>query len=100
MQDNSPLAPALDRAGASAAPPPPAEAVPAAAPLFRARSDLPKAADKPAIPAIPPVIPIVRAPDDPGVDDDERVTDDFAERIAPASGQASGWRGFLSRWGG
>jgi HemY protein len=98
-QDNSPLVPAVDRTPAPAAPPPPAEAVPAAAPLFRARSDLQKA-DKPAAPAVPPVIPIVRAPDDPGVDDDQPATDEFAERIAPASGQASGWRGFLSRWGG
>jgi HemY protein len=26
--------------------------------------------------------------------------DEFAEQIAPASGQTGGWRGFLSRWGG
>ncbi len=80
--------------------PPPTEAVPAAAPpLFRARADLPKMADKPAGPAIPAVIPIVRAPDDPGIDD-EPGADEFAEQIAPAQGQAGGWRGFLSRWGG
>jgi HemY protein len=81
-------------------PPPPTEAVPAAAPpLFRARQDLPKAADQPSAFAIPAVIPIVRAPDDPGIDD-ESEADEFAERIAPAQGQAGGWRGFLSRWGG
>jgi HemY protein len=45
------------------------------------------------------VIPIVRAPDDPGVDDGLE-NDEFAEKIAPATGQAGGWRGFLSRWGG
>jgi HemY protein len=48
---------------------------------------------------IPAVIPIVRPPDDPGVDDEPAV-DEFAEQIAPAQGQAGGWRGFLSRWGG
>jgi hypothetical protein len=25
---------------------------------------------------------------------------EFAEQINPAQGQAGGWRGFLSRWGG
>ena len=50
-------------------------------------------------PTIPAVIPIVRAPDDPGIDD-EPEADEFAERIAPAQGQAGGWRGFLARWGG
>ena len=49
-------------------------------------------------PAIPPVIPIVRAPDDPGIDDDPLV-DEFAESD-PAQGQAGGWRGFLARWVG
>jgi HemY protein len=76
--------------------PPPAETpVVTAAPLFRARADLGKA--NPA--AIPPVIPILRAPDDPGIDD-EPVSDEFAEQISPPQGQAGGWRGFLSRWGG
>jgi HemY protein len=69
--------------------------------LFRARTDLPKdaASDtaKRAPTDIPPVIPILRAPDDPGIDD-EVVADEFAEPLPPA--QAGGWRGFLSRWGG
>jgi len=90
-QDNSPAKPAADDT---------AEAVPAAAaPLFRARSDILKAADKAAAPVIPAVIPIVRPPDDPGIDD-EAQTDEFAERPAPAQGQEGGWRGFLARWGG
>ncbi|THD54688.1 MAG: hypothetical protein E8A46_07360 [Bradyrhizobium sp.] len=102
-QDNSPARPAA----AEPAPvpvPPPTEAVAASAPpLFRARQDLPRqdlptAAGRPA-PAIPAVIPIVRAPDDPGIDD-EPESAEFAEQIAPVQGQAGGWRGFLSRWGG
>jgi HemY protein len=107
-QDNSPARPAAAEP-APAPVPPPTEAVAAAAPpLFRARQDLPRhdlpkqdlptAAGKPA-PAIPAVIPIVRAPDDPGIDD-EAESDEFAEQIAPVQGQAGGWRGFLSRWGG
>ncbi|SHK71547.1 HemY protein [Bradyrhizobium lablabi] len=64
-------------------------------PLFRARQDLPKTAPQ----NIPPVIPIVRPPDDPGIDDGP-VSDEFAEQVGPAQGQAGGWRGFLSRWGG
>jgi HemY protein len=44
------------------------------------------------------VIPILRAPDDPGVDD-EGGRDKFAEQIGPPVSQAGGWRGFLSRWG-
>jgi HemY protein len=68
-------------------------AVPAA--LFRARGDLGKA---PAAP-IPAVIPIVRAPDDPGVDDESAQIDEFAEQIGKPKAQAGGWRGFLSRWG-
>ncbi|MDB5577946.1 MAG: hypothetical protein JWR80_3122 [Bradyrhizobium sp.] len=78
------------------APPPPTESAPApaAAPLFRARQDIPKTTPSP----IPAVIPIVRAPDDPGIDDDP-VNDEFAEQINPAQGQAGGWRGFLARWG-
>jgi HemY protein len=79
--------------------PPPTEAVPAAAPpLFRARQDIPKVADKPALASIPAVIPIIRAPDDPGIDD-EAVSDEFTDQINPPPGQAGGWRGFLSRWG-
>jgi HemY protein len=80
------------------APAPPQAAEPApvvAAPLFRARQDIPKAVPAP----IPAVIPIVRAPDDPGIDD-EGAPDEFAQQIAPPKAQAGGWRGFLSRWGG
>jgi HemY protein len=109
-QDNSPAKPAAAALAPAAPSPPPTEAVPAAAPpLFRARQDLarrdlakqdlPKMADKPATSAIPAVIPIVRAPDDPGIDD-EPESAEFAEQIAPVQGQAGGWRGFLSRWGG
>ena len=67
----------------------------AATPVFRARADLGKQAAAP----IPDVIPIVRAPDDPGVDDDGPV-DEFAEQIGTPKAQAGGWRGFWSRWGG
>jgi HemY protein len=45
------------------------------------------------------VIPILRAPDDPGIDDDA-VSDEFEGPLHPAPAQAGGWRGFLSRWGG
>ncbi len=65
-----------------------------AAPLFRARHDIPKTSP----PGIPAVIPIVRPPDDPGIDD-EGPSDEFAEQIAPPTAQVGGWRGFLSRWG-
>jgi HemY protein len=44
------------------------------------------------------VIPIVRAPDDPGVDDEQDVRDEFAE--LNAGRQAGGWRGFIGRIGG
>jgi HemY protein len=78
-----------------APPPPSAESAPVtSAPLFRARSDL----GKPAL-SVPPVIPIIRPPDDPGIDEDAP-TDEFAEPVTPVQGQAGGWRGFLSRWGG
>jgi HemY protein len=96
---NSSVKPAVEPAMVVAPAPPPTEAVAAAAPpLFRARQDIPKAADKAAQAGIPAVIPIIRAPDDPGIDD-EPVTDEFTEQINPAPGQAGGWRGFLSRWG-
>jgi HemY protein len=62
--------------------------------LFRARADLSKAGATP----IPVVIPIIRAPDDPGIDE-EAFVDEFAEQIGPPKAQAGGWRGFLSRWG-
>ena len=79
-----------------AASPKPAEPAPSRpAPLFRSRQDIPKAVPAP----IPAVIPLIRAPDDPGVDDDGPA-DEFAEQIGPPKAQAGGWRGFLSRWGG
>ena len=80
-------------------PPPPAEP-PAvtAAPLFRSRQDI-DGQDRRKSPSIPAVIPIVRAPDDPGIDD-EGNRDEFAEQIRATPGQGGGWRGFLSRWGG
>jgi HemY protein len=107
-QDNSPspkpaensaepvvtLPPPSAPAPAATAPPP--EAVPAApAPMFRARTDL----TKPAAAPIPAVIPIIRAPDDPGIDD-EAPSDEFTEQIGTPKAQAGGWRGFWARWGG
>jgi HemY protein len=102
-QDNAPAIPpakpAIEPVADVAAAPPLPETVPVApAPLFRARQDIPKGADKTAPSAIPAVIPIHRAPDDPGIDD-EPAGDEFAEQLSPAQGQAGGWRGFLSRWG-
>jgi HemY protein len=99
IQDNSPQG-AKEAAPAPAAPAnpaPPAQVEPVgnpAAPLFRSRADLAKS-----VPPIPPVIPIVRPPDDPGVDEEAR-TDEFSEQIGQPAAQASGWRGFWSRWGG
>lgn len=75
----------------------PAPAAPASAPppLFRPRQIT---ENKPTA-AIPAVIPLVRAPDDPGVDDDfDR--DEYGEQVAAGTAQAGGWRGFLSRLGG
>ena len=90
---------APSEAATAAAPTPspvPADPAPSRpAPLFRARQDIPKTVPSP----IPAVIPIIRAPDDPGVDD-EGAPDEFAEQIGPPRAQAGGWRGFLSRWGG
>ncbi|MCK1517950.1 hypothetical protein IVB22_36805, partial [Bradyrhizobium sp. 190] len=83
---------------AAPAPPPPKPAEPAPsrpAPLFRSRQDIPRAIPTP----IPAVIPLVRAPDDPGIDEDGPA-DEFAEQIGTPKAQAGGWRGFLSRWGG
>jgi HemY protein len=98
-QDNSPQAAAMAEPTPTAAPapsPPQSEAPPAtAAPLFRARRDIPKGSQQ----SIPAVIPIVRPPDDPGIDD-ESASDEFAEQVGPPPRQAGGWRGFLSRWGG
>jgi HemY protein len=95
----APAPPPAESATITAAPPaaPPVEtATMAAAPLFRARNDLGKQNPSP----VPPIIPIVRAPDDPGTDDEPVVRDEFAEQLSPSQGQAGGWRGFLSRWGG
>src|SRR5436309_6038749 len=98
-QDNSPAAAAVAEPVPTAAPapsPPSSESPPAtAAPLFRARRDIPKGAP----PSIPAVIPIIRPPDDPGIDE-ESASDEFAEQVGPPPRQAGGWRGFLSRWGG
>ncbi|MGY3388939.1 HemY protein [Bradyrhizobium sp. USDA 3311] len=98
-QDNSPPAAKEEPAMTSAEPvrpaPEPAESSPAAAtPVFRTRADLGKPAPLP----IPAVIPIVRAPDDPGIDD-EGPSDEFTEQIGTPKAQAGGWRGFWSRWG-
>ncbi|MBK5650870.1 MULTISPECIES: heme biosynthesis HemY N-terminal domain-containing protein [unclassified Bradyrhizobium] len=106
MQDNAPLPAAIEAgpdpaepAVSEPAPPPAAEAAPPApAPLFRSRTDLPKDLTKAAPAPIPAVIPIVRAPDDPGVDEDGAV-DEFAEQIGPPKAQVGGWRGFLARLG-
>jgi HemY protein len=99
-QDNSPpIAKEEPAAVAAAEPvqpaPEPAESSPpAATPVFRTRADLGKPAPAP----IPAVIPIVRAPDDPGIDD-EGPSDEFTEQIGTPKAQAGGWRGFWSRWG-
>ncbi|TYL83025.1 heme biosynthesis protein HemY [Bradyrhizobium cytisi] len=66
----------------------------AATPVFRARADLGKPIQAP----IQAIIPIVRAPDDPGIDDDGP-SDEFTEQIGTPKAQAGGWRGFWSRWG-
>ena len=95
-QDNSPLAAlAAEPAPVVTPAPQPVPDAPVAAPLFRARQDILKVTPQ----SVPAVIPILRAPDDPGVDD-EGGRDEFAEQIGPPQGQAGGWRGFLSRWGG
>jgi len=118
-QDNSPVLEATVEPAPIAAPtptpmpapmpaPPPPAPTPApsptetasviSAPLFRARQDIPRDIAKNATASILPVIPIVRAPDDPGIDD-ETPGDEFGEQEGPGHGQAGGWRGFLSRWG-
>ncbi|RXH40784.1 heme biosynthesis protein HemY [Bradyrhizobium zhanjiangense] len=79
---------------ADPAPAPAESSPPAATPVFRSRADL----GKPGPAHIPAVIPIVRAPDDPGIDD-EGPSDEFTEQIGTPKAQAGGWRGFWSRWG-
>jgi HemY protein len=98
-QDNSPAPAAVVEPAAPPSPPPPESPVVTAAPLFRQRADIPKDPPKGAPAGIPAVIPIVRAPDDPGIDEDP-AGDEFAEPVNTVQGQAGGWRGFLSRWGG
>ncbi|MBR0968063.1 hypothetical protein JQ554_28630 [Bradyrhizobium diazoefficiens] len=98
-QDNSPAAALEQPAVAPAEPvsqaPAPAESAPVAAtPVFRTRADLGKAAPAP----VAAVVPIIRAPDDPGIDD-EGPSDEFTEQIGTPKAQAGGWRGFWSRWG-
>lgn len=102
-QDNAPPAakeePVATRTEPVKPAPEAAESSPTAAtPVFRTRADLGKAAQAP----IEAVIPIVRAPDDPGIDDDGP-SDEFTEQIGTpktqAKAQAGGWRGFWSRWG-
>jgi HemY protein len=93
-QDNAPPSAAADPVPVAPSPAPAESAPAAAAPLFRTRQDIPKVAPA----SIPAVIPLVRAPDDPGIDD-EGISDEFSEQIAPPKAQAGGWRGFLSRWG-
>ncbi len=83
---------------APAPPPPPETSSVMPAPLFRPRQDIPKDIARNVPASILPVIPILRAPDDPGIDD-ETPGDEFAEQAGPVHGQAGGWRGFLSRWG-
>ncbi|WP_398469769.1 heme biosynthesis HemY N-terminal domain-containing protein [Tardiphaga sp.] len=86
--------PVTEAPPADASPPPKSE--PAPVPLFRERADLAKSA-RPAVP-IPAVIPITRAPDDPGVDEEDPYRDEFAE--LNGGQQQGGWRGFMRRWGG
>lgn len=102
-QDNAPPAAKEEPAVTPAEPVKPAseaaESSPVAAtPVFRTRADLGKPTQAP----IQTVIPIIRAPDDPGIDDDGP-SDEFTEQIgtpkAQAKAQAGGWRGFWSRWG-
>lgn len=60
--------------------------LPSSPPLFHRRA--PQAAQ--------PVIPIVRAPDDPGVDE-EAPPEEFSERPPAPAGQSGSWRGYRPR---
>ena len=100
-QDNAPPIAAAEPAAAPTvhAPPGPEPAESpalASTPVFRTRANLGKPSPAP----IPAVIPIIRAPYDPGIDD-EGPGDEFAEQIGTPRGQAKaqagGWRGFWSR---
>jgi HemY protein len=75
--------------------PPPSGEEAQPSPAFQTQSDTGKAAGS----DIPAVIPIVRAPDDPGVDEGSQ-NDGFAEENSSAARQAGGLRGLLSRRGG
>ncbi|MBV8700523.1 MAG: hypothetical protein JO052_22145 [Bradyrhizobium sp.] len=86
-------------AASVAAAPQPAAAEPVVPPLFRSRRDLARPNSSPIQP-IPAIVPVLRAPDDPGVADDEEPADEFADQIGTAKAQAGGWRGFWSRLGG
>ena len=61
-------------------------------PVFRPR--IVTVRDRPAA-AIPAVIPLMRAPDDPGVDDPDA---DSGTGETPVAAQAGGFRGFVARW--
>jgi HemY protein len=81
----------LDKsASASAAPAEPAPAaIPMPPPMFHRRQAQASAGR-------PPVIPIVRAPDDPGIDE-EASGNEFNGRATPPPAQPSGWRGYRPR---
>jgi HemY protein len=64
-------------------------AIPLPPPIFHRRQS-------PASAGPPPVIPIVRAPDDPGIDE-ESGGRDFSDRTTPPPSQPSGWRGYRMR---
>jgi HemY protein len=75
--------------------PPPAPAPP----LFRERKD--GQAPSHATPRAAPIIPIVRAPDDPGVEDGDRLDpDEFSDALTGGARQPGGVQGFIRRWGG
>ncbi|MEH2511392.1 HemY protein [Nitrobacteraceae bacterium AZCC 1564] len=76
----------------SVPPPPPPPVATVAPPVFRSRRELEKTEPQ----SIPAVIPIIRAPDDPGVEDEIR-RDEFDDEMKPRGAQEGGWRGFLSR---
>lgn len=81
--------------GPAEEPPPPLPPVASPPPLFRMRQDVGASAPS----RVAPVIPIVRAPDDPGIDDDEAIRDDFSDEPGSRTpAQLGGWRGFVNRW--
>jgi len=67
---------------------------PAPTPLFRTRADLGRTPGA----VVPAVIPLVRAPDDPGIDDDGPV-DEFTEQIGTPKAQPGAGPGFWSAGG-